>query len=129
MTPNDDGFSDIPRVRSLTVNPRFYLYPSEKATLWLGINAAFENRTGGDLEVIENGPSEGNRFSEQNLSERVSSQLRYEQEIGERSSFIVKIVSEGLTDRLQFLTISLKGCSGTASVKSAIVYNLTISNG
>lgn len=96
--PNDDGFSDIPEVRSITLNPRFYLYPSEDATLWLGVNAALEERTGGDLDVIENGTSAGHRFTERNVSERVSTQLRYEHNFGQQTSFVLKN-SIGMFDR------------------------------
>ena len=88
--PNDDGFSDIPKIRSLTLNPRFYIYPSDKAKLWVGVNASFEEREGGDLEVIENGPSENNQFSELNNSQRIASQLRYDQQINDRSTITVK---------------------------------------
>jgi iron complex outermembrane receptor protein len=96
--PNDDGFSDIPRVRSITINPRFYLYPNDDATLWLGINSALESRTGGDIEVIENGPSATNRFTEENSSHRLSSQLRYEQALSEGTELVVKN-SIGFFDR------------------------------
>jgi iron complex outermembrane receptor protein len=88
--PNDDGFSDIPQVRSITLNPRFYFYPSEDATLWMGVNTALEERTGGDLEVIENGPSAGHRFTEENISERFSTQVRYEHNFGQKASFVLK---------------------------------------
>lgn len=75
--PNDDGFSDIPQVRGLTLNPRFFWYPSDDTQLWVGINTAFEDRTGGDLQVIEDQPDAEHRFTEQNLSKRLSSQLSF----------------------------------------------------
>jgi iron complex outermembrane receptor protein len=88
--PNDDGFSDIPQVRSLTLNPRFYVYPSDDAKLWIGLNAALEERTGGDLQVIDEGPSPGRRFTENNISERLSTQLRYEQSLGQGGEVVFK---------------------------------------
>ncbi|PHN03317.1 TonB-dependent receptor [Flavilitoribacter nigricans] len=73
--PNEDGFSDIPRVRSLTFTPRFFLYPDENTTLWLGVNTTLENRIGGDLQVIDGTPDTQHTFSEENRSQRFSTQL------------------------------------------------------
>jgi outer membrane receptor for ferrienterochelin and colicins len=76
--PNDDGFSDIPKVRSLTFTPRFFWYPDEKTTLWVGVNTTVEDRIGGDLLVIEEQPSAQNVFSEENISKRISTQVAFD---------------------------------------------------
>ena len=36
--PNNDDFSDIPRIRSLTINPSFFYYPDEKSSLRVTLN-------------------------------------------------------------------------------------------
>ncbi|MEM9937099.1 MAG: TonB-dependent receptor, partial [Bacteroidota bacterium] len=76
--PNDDGFSDIPKVRSLTLNPRFFWYPDENTTLWVGLNTTFEDRMGGDLKVIDGQEDAEHVFSEQNVSKRISTQLAFD---------------------------------------------------
>ncbi|MEM8900470.1 MAG: TonB-dependent receptor plug domain-containing protein, partial [Bacteroidota bacterium] len=76
--PNDDGFSDIPKVRSLTINPRFFWYPDENTTFWVGLNTTFEDRIGGDLQVIDGQQDSDNVFSEQNLSKRISTQVAFD---------------------------------------------------
>lgn len=76
--PNEDGFSDIPQVRSLTLTPRFFWYPDESTTLWVGINTTVEDRIGGDLEVIDGRPDADHVFTEQNRSQRLSSQLAFD---------------------------------------------------
>lgn len=73
--PDGDGFSNIPEVRSITVAPRFFYYFNESSTLWAGIRSTFEKRTGGNMQVLEDEQSAG--FTEQNLSNRVSSQLQF----------------------------------------------------
>ncbi len=73
--PNNDDFSDIPRVRSLTVNPTFFVYPDERTRLRLGVGATWENRLGGDLVVIEAAPRGDNQYTEENVSSRYSTQL------------------------------------------------------
>lgn len=76
--PNKDGFSDIPQVRSITVTPRFYWYPDDKTTLWVGVNTTLEDRIGGDLQVIDGQADAMHVFSERNLSKRISSQLAFD---------------------------------------------------
>ncbi|MCB9288896.1 MAG: TonB-dependent receptor [Lewinellaceae bacterium] len=76
--PNEDGFSDIPKVRSFTVTPRFYWYPDDNTTLWVGVNTTLEDRVGGDLLVIEGQPDVEHVFFEQNLTKRISSQVAFD---------------------------------------------------
>ncbi|CAN5915758.1 TonB-dependent receptor [soil metagenome] len=88
--PNADGFSDIPRIRSLAFNPRFFYYPSERTTLSLGLNTAFENRVGGDVQAIRGEGGADRTFTERNLSDRVSSQLQFDYHLSEEARFSVK---------------------------------------
>ena len=76
--PNKDDFSDIPKVQGISVNPKLFWYPSESTKLWFGINTAFEDRLGGDLQVIEGKADTLHTFTEQNLSKRASTQLHFE---------------------------------------------------
>ncbi|XOV91364.1 MAG: TonB-dependent receptor domain-containing protein [Bacteroidota bacterium] len=88
--PNSDNFSDIPEVRSYSLNPKFFWYPSENTTLWVGLNTSIEDRTGGDLKVIQGDTSSNHRFFEENLSNRISSQLFTEHQFNEYQKITVK---------------------------------------
>ncbi|EMR03647.1 TonB-dependent receptor [Cesiribacter andamanensis] len=79
--PNEDGFSDIPQVRSLTLNPRVFRYWGEGTTLWLGLNAALEERTGGNIQALESELAPPGGFVEQNNSKRLSSQLTFDRQL------------------------------------------------
>jgi iron complex outermembrane receptor protein len=79
--PNKDNFSDIPYVRSITLNPKFFLYPNDSTTLSFGINSALEDRIGGDMLVIEGNPDSLHSFTEQNLSRRYSTQLSFDKKL------------------------------------------------
>lgn len=83
--PDDDGFSDIPEVRNLNINPKFFWYPSGKSKFWFGINTSFENRTGGDMRSILGHDDSLHTFSEINISKRISSELYYDYEAGNGS--------------------------------------------
>ncbi|MEL7362640.1 MAG: TonB-dependent receptor plug domain-containing protein, partial [Bacteroidota bacterium] len=74
--PDDDGFANLPEAQRLTVHPRLFVYPSSSTTLSLGLAGTFEERTGGDIQVIEDGPSLGRSYTERNTSTRLTSQAR-----------------------------------------------------
>ena len=76
--PNEDNFSDIPQVRSITLNPKFFWYPNDDTRLWFGVNTTIEDRIGGDIFVIEGNPSAEHTFTEQNLSKRYSTQFSFD---------------------------------------------------
>mgnify|MGYP001798915977 CR=1 FL=1 len=48
---NADNFSDIPEYTRYTFNPRLFHY-GNSTTIRLGLNTSFEDRTGGDMQVI-----------------------------------------------------------------------------
>ena len=88
--PNDDGFSDIPKVKSVTVNPRFFWYPDDSTTIWLGVNTTLEDRIGGDLLVLEERPDSLHTFFERNLSRRVSLQLAVDKQFNKVAGLSVR---------------------------------------
>jgi len=88
--PNKDGFSDIPKFHSFSFNPKFFWYPKDSTTLWFGVNLAYDNRLGGDLEVLKGSPDSLNTFSENNISKRASSQLHFEHTFSKGGILTVK---------------------------------------
>ena len=50
---DDDGFSNLPQTRRLTVKPRLFFYAGGGATLSAGVSASVEERDGGDVLAAE----------------------------------------------------------------------------
>ncbi len=75
--PDKDGFSNIPRARTFSLNPKFYYYINPDSEFHLGINSTIDDRTGGDMEVIKGKKNETNTFSERNGSRRFATNLLY----------------------------------------------------
>ncbi|MDW3193009.1 MAG: TonB-dependent receptor [Cytophagales bacterium] len=88
--PNGDDFSDVPQIRSLTLNPSLFYYPSDHSSLRLTLNATLENRLGGDMEVINDNPNGIHQFTEENLSDRLSYQLTYLNQFDDNRSLTIK---------------------------------------
>ncbi len=76
--PEDDGFSNLPQTWSINFNPKLFYYPSENTTFWVGINGSFDDRKGGDIATIEDGQNGIGQYTEENLSNRLSSQAVFE---------------------------------------------------
>jgi len=95
---NEDGLSDIPKFTRYSLNPRFFYYINQTSTLSFGINSSFENRIGGDLQVIKNRQDSIHSYFERNISNRISSQLLYEKTFSDKSILTFKN-SVGYFDR------------------------------
>lgn len=85
--PNKDNFSDIPQIRSISLNPKVYFYFNESTNLYLGLNTAFENRLGGDIRAINDSQNGQYTFTELNLSDRFSTQLKFDKDWKELGRF------------------------------------------
>ena len=87
---NNDGFSDIPKFNRYTINPKFFYYPNDKTTFSFGVNAGFEKRTGGDMQVINNKADATHTFFETNNSNRYSTQAKFEKVFSNKNILTIK---------------------------------------
>ncbi len=88
--PEEDGFSNLPKTTSISFNPKLFYYPSEKTTVWFGLNGTYDDRIGGDITKIEEGENGIHQYTEKNISKRLSSQAVYRTQLDSISSFNVK---------------------------------------
>lgn len=88
--PENDEFSNLPKTKSLSFNPKFFYYPSNKTTFWVGINGTYDNRIGGDIAKIEGGENGIHQYTEANISKRISSQAVYQTQIDSTSAINIK---------------------------------------
>lgn len=88
--PEDDGFSNLPKTKSISFNPKLFYYPSDKTTFWFGLNGTYDERIGGDITKIEDGENGIHQYTEENTSKRLSSQAVYKTQLDSISSFNIK---------------------------------------
>ena len=86
--PSDTQFTASPKFERINLNPKVFIYFNERTNLDLGLNTAFENRTGGDIDYIK-GDNPGGYF-EKNKTDRISTQLSFRHRFDEQSSVSVK---------------------------------------
>ena len=88
--PENDGFSNLPKSKTFSFNPKVFFYPNEKTTLWLGVNSTLDDRIGGDLEVINGNSDSIHTYFENNTSIRNSSQFSLSHKINDKSELNLK---------------------------------------
>lgn len=87
---NNDQFSDIPEINSLTINPSVFYYPNERSYFRATFNGTFEDRLGGDMNLIDGETTGPFDFTQENLSNRYSVQLTYNNKFTDYSGLTIK---------------------------------------
>jgi len=88
--PSNTGFSAIPKTNRFTINPKVFLYIDNKNFGWFGVNTTYENRLGGDMQVIDGGSDNIHQYFERNKTFRFSTQLSFTHKIDEQSQINFK---------------------------------------
>ncbi|OEK03371.1 hypothetical protein BFP97_18390 [Roseivirga sp. 4D4] len=88
--PNSDNFSEIPNVRSLTLNPTFFYYPNTNSMLRLSLNGTFEDRLGGNLNAIDAERPSNTQYLQENTTRRLSYQATYSSKWGDNKELVIK---------------------------------------
>lgn len=86
--PADIGLTAIPKFERYTINPKFFAYFNDKATLSVGVNITHEDRTGGDIDYIKKNKPSG--FYENNNTDRYSSQVKFEYQFNRKNHLTIK---------------------------------------
>ena len=87
---NKDGFSDLPKTKAYTINPTFYYYFDPTATLRFAVNAIYDYRKGGDMLVLNNQADSVHRYFEENISNRISTQLKFDKQFKDHTVLTIK---------------------------------------
>jgi iron complex outermembrane receptor protein len=88
--PADIGLTAIPKFERYNFNPKLYVYMNDRTKFDFGINTAFENRIGGDINFIKGDNSAVQPYFERNKTQRVSSQFSFNHIINDKSRINVR---------------------------------------
>lgn len=90
---NDDGFSDQPKVRSISFHPKIYIYLSKNKTLTIGYSGATSENTGGDMQAINEHADSTHVYIQTNQSTRNILDVNFHSENQHQEVFTVKCAS------------------------------------
>jgi outer membrane receptor for ferrienterochelin and colicins len=87
---NNDGFSDLGRTESIFIHPTFFFYPNEKNMISVGISSNYDDRIGGDMEILSGYYSNLHQFFIQNQTFRNTVDIIWENNIHATDKFTLK---------------------------------------
>ncbi len=76
---NKDGLSDVPKFNTFLVHPRIFFYPSTHTIISVGYNGSFDDRKGGDMQVLQNKQDNIHQYFETNQTQRHTEEYFVEQ--------------------------------------------------
>ncbi|MFT3979507.1 MAG: TonB-dependent receptor plug domain-containing protein [Ferruginibacter sp.] len=88
--PAHIDLSAIPQYSRYVFNPKLFVYFNDKTTMNIGVNTAFEKRTGGDMHYIKGDGDAVHSFFEKNDTRRISTQLTLEHVIDKNTRLTFK---------------------------------------
>lgn len=94
-----DDFSELPRNKNFTINPRLFFYPHESFSLMLGNSYTWGSNTGGDMEQIKGNGNALHTYFEENNTVRNTTTLEIDKKFNSGSKLKLK-QSLGLFDRV-----------------------------
>jgi outer membrane receptor for ferrienterochelin and colicins len=88
--PSSTGLTAIPQSTRFTINPKVFLDLDEHNSGWFGVNATYENRYGGDMQVLAGKADDVHQYFERNKTFRFSTQLSFTHKLDEESQINFK---------------------------------------
>jgi len=104
-----DDFSELPKSRNFTLNPRLFFYPAESWSIMLGHSYTNGSNTGGDMIKIKGNGNAQHTYFEENNTIRNTTTLEVDKKFGSGNKLILK-QSLGLFDRV--ITLPFYAFSG-----------------
>ncbi|HQU86316.1 MAG TPA: TonB-dependent receptor, partial [Pyrinomonadaceae bacterium] len=87
---DDNDFTELPRTKSLNLNPRFFFQIDEKTRFTVGNSTSFQTRNGGDIFAIRGQTDDFHRYFENNDSFRNITTFNFERDFSGGSKLIAK---------------------------------------
>lgn len=121
--PAGNGLTAIPKTNRFTLNPKFFWGFHSRTSAWFGLNATFEDRYGGDMNVLNGAADNTHQYFERNQTKRFSTQLNITHTIDDFSKLVFKNAI-GLLDRsLRLPTTLFSGNQWSGFSELSYVYH------
>jgi len=122
-TPSNTDFTAVPQTTRFSINPKVFLYLDDKNSGWFGVNTTYENRFGGDKQVVAGNADNIHQYFERNETYRFSTQLSFTHKIDSASQFNVKNTAGYFDRRLVQPAYSFRGKQTSSYTEANYVYN------
>lgn len=75
--PGGSGLSAVPQTKRFTINPKLFFNINEHNNGWIGVNTTYEDRYGGDMQVIAGNADSTHQYFERNKVLRFFTQMAF----------------------------------------------------
>ena len=116
-----DGFSDVPNVKNIFVHPRWFIYGKNNSSLAIGYTFNYEERKGGDMNVLNNNADATHQFFIENKSNRNTVDVVWEKQNKDNSFFTAKAAANFFTRDINTNKFAIK--ANQALWYSELAYN------
>ena len=106
---NGDGLSDVPNLSTFTIHPRLFWYPNDKTTLIVGYSGTFEQRYGGDMQVLNDHADSLHQYYEKDNTQRHTGELILERTLPKLGKLTVKGSASSFNRDIETNTDDIKG--------------------
>jgi iron complex outermembrane receptor protein/outer membrane receptor for ferrienterochelin and colicins len=106
---NGDGLSDVPNLSTFTIHPRLFWYPNDKTTLIVGYSGTFEQRYGGDMQVLNDHADSLHQYYEKDITQRHTGELILERTLPKLGKLTVKGSASSFNRDIETNTDDIKG--------------------
>ena len=117
---NHDGFSDVPQLSQLSFAPKLFFYGKDSSLFTIGMNATYEDRSGGDMYAIRYKPDSVHSYLERSQSQREYSQMRYDAKLSSNVYLTLKNSVGYYTRTLQSGSSFFKGSQINSFTEAAV---------
>lgn len=87
---NKDGLSDVPDLKTVFFHPKLFFYPNKLQTITVGYNLTYEDRNGGDMQVLHKTADNNHQFFIKNKSLRNTIDATWQNKLNATDIVIVK---------------------------------------
>ena len=105
---NNDGFSDVGRLEGIFLHTRLFYYPNDNNTISLGLNSNYEDRIGGDMEILAGYYSNMHQFFIQNQTYRNTLDLVWDNNISKTDKFTLKATTSSFNRNITTSVFGMK---------------------
>ena len=104
-----DGFTELPKSNDFTIHPKLFYYPTEKAIFILGNSFSKGDRTGGDVQVMNNKADNNHTYFETNNTIRNTTTFDYIQKLNTKEQLTIKSSFSYFNRNIAIPNYSFKG--------------------
>ncbi len=120
-----DNFSEIPKSKNFTIDPRVFFEINPSTTLMLGNSFTKNTNTGGDMDVINNKPDANHVYFEKNNSTRNTTTFELNKKFNNKANLILKQSVATYEREISIPNYSFSGNNVNSFTELSVVINKT----